>query len=60
MFWNLLRNAFKVHPDGGEITVRRGTRNERAPAREVRDTGIGIEPDVLPRIFDAFEQGEVR
>ena len=61
VFWNLLRNAVKFTPDGGEITVR--TWNAEADGRlyiEVRDTGVGIEPDVLPRIFDAFEQGELR
>lgn len=58
VLWNLLRNATKFTPDGGEITVR--TWNEKQGTElyvEVRDTGIGIEPDVLTRIFNPFEQG---
>ncbi len=61
VFWNLLRNAVKFTPDGGTIRVE--SRNERQAdgdwlAMEVKDTGIGIEPEVLPRVFDAFEQGQ--
>ena len=57
--WNLLKNAIKFTPAGGAITV--ATRNDEIGRLviEVTDTGVGIEPDVLPRIFDAFEQGEV-
>ncbi len=58
VFWNLLKNAIKFTPGGGTIAVR--TRNP-APQRiriEVADTGRGIRREVLPRIFDAFEQGE--
>ena len=61
VFWNLLRNAVKFTPEGGDITVR--TWNREADGRlmvEVRDSGVGISPEVLPRVFDAFEQGEVR
>jgi PAS domain S-box-containing protein len=60
IFWNLLRNAVKFTPDGGTITVRswnEESEGEPVIAVEVSDTGIGIEPSVLPHIFQAFEQG---
>ena len=54
---NLLSNAVKFTPADGTITVR--TANENGTIRiEVIDTGIGIEPEVLPRLFRPFEQGE--
>jgi signal transduction histidine kinase len=55
IFWNLLSNAVKFTPDGGTITVRTHSSRE-AVTVEVRDTGLGIEPKKLERIFDAFEQ----
>jgi signal transduction histidine kinase len=62
VFLNLIRNAMKFTPDGGRIDVRTmdkagGGGGGGGVIVEVRDTGIGIEPDVLPRIFNAFEQG---
>jgi CheY-like chemotaxis protein len=63
VFWNLIKNAVKFTPGGGAITIR--TRNEddgRARGGrlvvEMSDTGIGIEPEGLPTIFDPFQQGE--
>jgi len=57
VFWNLLKNAFKFTPDGGTVRVR--TRQEDGGiVVEISDTGMGIGPDLLPRIFDSFEQGE--
>ncbi len=59
VFWNLLKNAIKFTPEGGTITIR--TRNEgESILIEVADTGIGIEPDILPHVFDAFHQGDTR
>jgi signal transduction histidine kinase/CheY-like chemotaxis protein len=57
VFWNLLNNAVKFTPGEGTIVVRSKTEGARL-AVEVADTGIGIDPSVLPRIFDAFEQGD--
>jgi signal transduction histidine kinase len=52
---NLLDNALKYTPPGGTITVTVEV-DDDAVVR-VRDTGIGIPPDVLPRVFEAFRQG---
>ena len=56
VLWNLLKNAIKFTPAGGEITIRTENR-ENCIRISVRDTGIGIDPGVLPRLFNAFEQG---
>jgi signal transduction histidine kinase len=56
VFWNLLRNAVKFTPTGGEITIRSSNTGENEWRLEMRDTGIGLAPDALERIFDAFEQ----
>jgi signal transduction histidine kinase len=59
VFWNLLKNAIKFTPVGGQIFVRsRRELNEDSSwlAVEVQDTGIGITADALPRIFGAFVQ----
>jgi len=57
VFWNLLKNAAKFTPSGGAITIR-SYNDDRGRLRiEVADTGIGIEPEMLPKIFNAFEQG---
>lgn len=55
--WNLLTNAVKFTPPDGQITVR--TRLVKKECQlEVTDTGIGIEPDVLPQLFQPFKQAD--
>ena len=52
---NLLTNAIKFTPDAGEVTVLLEALDGRACLR-VSDTGSGIEPAFLPRIFNRFTQ----
>jgi signal transduction histidine kinase len=59
---NLVANAIKFTKSGGRVTVRieSAPRAPTSPAAiEVRDTGIGIAPERLVAIFEAFEQGDV-
>lgn len=58
VFWNLIRNAVKFTPDGGRIALRTANDAQGRLEVQVSDTGIGIPPHLLSRIFDAFEQGE--
>ncbi len=58
---NLLSNAIKYTPEGGAISVS-VTRSEGGPGEfallEVGDNGIGIDADLLPHVFELFEQGK--
>ena len=55
--WNLLKNAVKFTPDGGEIAISSFNPSPDVLTITVRDTGIGMEPEIMQRIFDPFEQG---
>jgi CheY-like chemotaxis protein len=54
---NLLNNAAKYTPEGGRIRLTVEREGEQALVR-VRDTGLGIPADLLPRVFDLFTQGD--
>ena len=54
---NVIDNAVKYTPEGGTIEVRACREGDQAVVR-IRDTGIGISEEALPRIFDMFEQGD--
>jgi signal transduction histidine kinase len=56
--WNLLKNAIKFTADNGEITISSSNPEPQLLAVAVHDTGIGIDPEIMNRIFDPFEQGE--
>ena len=54
---NVLVNAAKYTPDGGEIRIRPHVEGNTAVV-EIADNGIGIAPEFLPRIFELFAQSE--
>jgi PAS domain S-box-containing protein len=54
---NLVTNAVKFTPTGGDVCVRL-VREGAEAVLTVSDTGIGIEPSVLPQIFDRFRQAD--
>jgi PAS domain S-box-containing protein len=54
---NLLNNALKFTPAGGHVTLAAEIDGDQALIR-VRDTGIGIEPQLLPHVFDLFVQAD--
>ena len=57
VFWNILRNAVKFTPEGGKINIVTRNDGDHGVVIEFSDNGIGIDPELQPRIFDAFEQG---
>ncbi|HVG28406.1 MAG TPA: hybrid sensor histidine kinase/response regulator [Pyrinomonadaceae bacterium] len=55
--WNLVNNAVKFTPAGGRVEVRLA-RAASGVEISVGDTGIGIEPEFLPHVFDRFRQAD--
>ena len=57
VFWNIIKNAVKFTPARGELRI--STRNDAGHniIIDLTDTGIGINPELQPRIFEPFEQG---
>jgi heavy metal sensor kinase len=53
VFYNLLDNAIKYTPEGGAVEVRAAAEGDAAVV-SVRDTGVGIAAEHLPRVFDRF------
>ncbi len=53
VFLNLILNARDAMPDGGTLTLTAQLRSDNITV-QVRDTGTGIPPEILPKIFDAF------
>ena len=57
IFWNLINNAVKFTQRNGQIMISTSNDSTGQLRVEIADTGLGIEPEALPKIFDAFEQG---
>ena len=53
---NLLSNAVKFTPSGGQISVRAQIQNDGQAQITVRDTGIGMKPEDIPKALLAFAQ----
>jgi signal transduction histidine kinase len=56
VIWNILRNAAKFTGRGGTISVRSFNGSRNSITIEVADTGVGIDPVLLDKVFNAFEQ----
>jgi signal transduction histidine kinase/CheY-like chemotaxis protein len=56
--WNLVKNAIKFTGENGAVTISSANHLPDILTIGVRDTGIGIEPEIMARIFNPFEQGE--
>jgi signal transduction histidine kinase/CheY-like chemotaxis protein len=57
VFGNLLSNALKFTPSGERVQVS-VDREEGVAVIRVRDSGVGIAPELLPRVFETFTQGD--
>jgi signal transduction histidine kinase len=60
VFWNVIKNAIKFTPAGGKVTVHSANPAPGQFVLKVEDTGAGIDPQTLPIIFRAFEQGDAQ
>jgi signal transduction histidine kinase len=58
IIWNLVKNSIKFTGENGDITISTTNPEPGALVITVKDTGIGIEREIMNRIFDPFEQGE--
>lgn len=57
VMWNLLSNAIKFTPAGGSVAVATCERHDGFEFT-VTDSGVGIDPDFLPFVFDRFRRGD--
>ena len=57
VLWNLVANAIKFTPPGGEVSLEVDERDGELELR-VRDTGVGIDPAFLPHVFERFRQAD--
>ena len=57
VLWNVVKNAIKFTPEKGVIQMSTARRTDGYCEVRVQDHGIGIPPESLPHVFNAFEQG---
>ena len=57
IIWNLLKNAIKFTHHSGAIAISSSNPTSQSLTIQVKDTGIGIDPGMMDRIFNRFEQG---
>ena len=58
IFWNLLKNSAKFTPSGGRVVLASDNPSADRVRVRVEDNGQGIRDDLLPRLFEPFEQGD--
>jgi signal transduction histidine kinase len=58
IIWNLLKNAIKFTGEDGTITISSSNDIAQSLTIRVTDTGVGIEPEAMDRIFNRFEQAD--
>jgi PAS domain S-box-containing protein len=58
VFWNLLKNAVKFTPDGGTVRLETRVADPDRVAVSITDSGLGMTPTELNRVFEAFSQGD--
>lgn len=58
VFWNIIKNSVKFTPSSGRITIATHNPTPQEIEIKISDTGIGITPDKINKIFNAFEQGQ--
>jgi len=58
VFWNLLKNAIKYTAETGRVVLRSANPESGLLRIEFTDSGRGMPREMIPRIFEAFEQGE--
>jgi len=58
VMWNLVRNAIKFSPPGSKISISSANEEPGCVTLNFVDHGIGIEPELLPLVFDPFKQSE--
>jgi signal transduction histidine kinase len=58
VFWNLIKNSVKFTPEHGRMIIETGNPVSGKIEIGISDSGIGIEPEKIDKIFNAFEQGQ--